>query len=691
MIRRMNPHLSRRSVLAGGTAVAAGTAAASLLPPSVHAALALPVRPGGLRAIEHVVLLMQENRSFDHYYGALRGVRGFGDRNAITLPDGRSVFEQPGPNGPVLPFPLREAAELAKKDLQWMGSLPHGWSDGQAARGKGWNNGWIPAKTPATMAYLERRDLPLQYELADTFTICDAYHCSVLSSTSPNRNYLVSGHTGYEPGGVKRAIDNAAYAEDTHAGYTWTTYPQRLEKAGVSWKVYQEWDNYQDNNLEFFVAFKQIARKALQGDFKSMDSFYGALGKADDAGRERMLRRLEEGVATLTPAERGLYERGLRRVRPGGLVADLRADIEAGRLPAVSYLVPSAADSEHPSASSPIQSARVTYDVLDALASDPEVWSTTALFITYDEYDGLFDHVPPPQPPARVTGEFHQGDPIGLGFRVPMTVVSPWTVGGFVCSQVFDHSSITRFMETWLGVPAPEISAWRRTVAGDLTSAFDFRRSGRPPRVERPGEVPPFSGRWKPQPPANQRMPVPEPGARPARPLPYQPEAHVRLRGGKLRLSLANSGAASVHFQLYPYAGELPAPRHYDVGRTAHDDIALAGDAYRLVLTGPNGFRREFAGTRDDRATVASAPKPGGRDLVVVLENDGDTDLRFTLRSLAYGRRVRRETLRAGARRTLSWRTDDGWYDVEITVAEDRAFRRRLMGHVENGRPSVSG
>ncbi|GAA2602846.1 phospholipase C, phosphocholine-specific [Actinomadura fulvescens] len=660
----------------------------------MHEALARPVRPGGLKAIKHVVLLMQENRSFDHYYGALRGVRGFGDRNAITLPNGKSVFEQPHGTGSVLPFPLRAAAELAKKDLQWLGSLPHGWSDGHAARANGWNSGWIPAKTPATMAYLERRDIPLQYELADLFTICDAYHCSVPTSTSPNRNYFVSGHTGYEPGSsTKRAIDNAAYSEDSHAGYTWSTYAQELEKAGVSWKVYQEWDNYQDNNLEFFATFKQIARKALQGDFKSMDSFYSAFRRADETKRKQLQARLDEGVAKLTAAERSLYERGLRRVPSGGLAADLRADIKAGTLPAVSYLVPSAADSEHPSASSPIQSARITYDILDAIASDPETWATTALFITYDEYDGLFDHVPPPVPPESVTDEYYNGNPIGLGFRVPMTIVSPWTVGGYVCSQVFDHSSITQFMERWLGVKAPDMSDWRRTVAGDLTSAFDFSRAGRRPSVQRPGAVPAFTGRWKPVPPADQKMPPPEPGTRPARPLPYQPEAALRVVKGALRLSLTNTGSDSVHFALYPYAGELPKPRHFDVARKVEEEIKVSG-SYDLVLTGPNGFRREFAG--DVRpgggAEVASAPQAnGGRDLWIILENTGDEEVTFTLTTLAYAEGDRRVKVRPGRRRKVHWNTDHGWYDVEITASGEPAFRRRLMGHVENGRPSVSG
>ncbi|MFD0684748.1 phosphocholine-specific phospholipase C [Actinomadura fibrosa] len=679
----------RRRFLAGGAVAGGGAVAASLLPPSVHAAMAAPMRHGGLKAVEHVVLLMQENRSFDHYFGRLRGVRGFADRNAIRLPDGAPVYEQPGGGGKVLPFSLREAAERASKDLQYMGSLPHGWTDGQQAHAGGWNNGWIGAKSPATMAYLERRDLPFHYELADTFTVCDAYHCSVFSSTSPNRNYFVSGYTGSEANG-RRAVDNAAYDYD-HPGYTWTTYAELLQKARVPWKVYQEWDNYTDNNIEFFARFKAIGKKAVPSGYRTIDEFYMAVLDADAAKRAALLAELDRGVTALPREERDLFERALRRGPSGGLAAAFRADVEAGRLPKVSYIVPSAAESEHPGGSSPVQSARITYDILDAIASDPEVWSSTVVFLMYDEYDGLFDHVPPPVPSAGVADEHFEGKPIGLGYRVPLTVISPWTVGGYVNSQVFDHSSLVRFTERWLGVKAPDISDWRRTVAGDLTSVFDFERPGRPPRIARPGEVPPFTGRWRPSPPAEQRMPGQEPGTRPARPLPYGPEASARVVGGKLRLDLVNTGSESVHYALYPYAGELPAPRHFDVRRGERADIAVPKGSYELVLTGPNGFRREFAGRTAATAEVSS--KAGGsRDLWVTLRNTGRSALTFELGALAYGGDRRRTVqVKAGQSRTVRWRTREGWYDVEVKVAEDAAFRRRLMGHIENGRPSVSG
>ncbi|MBB6172985.1 phospholipase C [Nocardiopsis mwathae] len=687
--------LTRHQFIAAG----AGALGASLLPPSVHTALARPIPQGGLEAIGHVVFLMQENRSFDHYFGTMKGVRGFGDRNAIELPDGGGVFEQPNDWGEaVLPFPVRDAAELVGKDLQYIDALPHGWPDGQRSRGDGWHNGWIPAKSAATMTFYDRRDIPFQYELADTFTICDHYFCSVLSSTSPNRNYHFTGYTGYEPGTRRRAIANDAYAEDTHPGYDWATYAELLEQAGVSWQVYQEWDNFTDNQLEFFASFKDIAVKALQGDHPAMVYYYDALAKASPAERERMEARLEEGVARLGDHERRLFERALRRHPTGRTAAAFRADVEAGTLPQVSYIVPSAADSEHPSVSSPIQSATITYQVLDAIASNPEVWDSTVLFINYDENDGFFDHMPPPVPPDDVAEEFYRGDPIGLGMRVPMIAISPWTVGGYVNSQVFDHTAVVRFLERRFGVTAPDISDWRRTVSGDLTSVFDFTAAGRPPRPTRPGPVPPFEGRWRPLPPREQRMPEQEPGTRPARPLPYQPDASARVVDGAVELTLRNTGSESVHFILFPYGGELPRPRHFDVSGEASERIGVGGDAYRLVLTGPNGFRREFAGSVADGASraaeVATEIEPNARTLRLRFANRGERTLTFSLRPRAYtDRSGRTVTVAPSSQRTVVWPTRDGhgWYDLDVTLAEDEGFSRRLMGHIENGSPSITG
>jgi phospholipase C len=679
-------------------------AAGSLLPPSLQAAVAAGRPPeGGLRAIRHVVVLMQENRSFDHYFGTLRGVRGFGDRNAIELPGGRPVYEQPGPLTTVLPFPVRDAADAQKKDLQYIGDLDHSWGGGARAWNQGWMNGWVTAKTGATMAYYDRRDLPLHYELADTFTICDAYHSSIHTSTSPNRNHLWSGWTGYEADG-SRAVTNAAYSEDTHPGYPWPTYAERLQKAGRSWQTYQEWENFTDNNAEFFTSFKNVARKALArtGGFTFMEGFYAKVrGTQDTAERARLLGLLEEGVATLTADERQLFERGLRRGETGSLARNFRADVAAGKLPDVSYLVPSAVDSEHPGSSSPVASASLVYQVLDALASHPEVWRHTAVLINYDENDGFFDHVPPPVPPADNTDERWKGLPTGLGIRVPMLVVSPWTVGGYVCSETFDHTSVIRFLERWTGIREPNITPWRRQVTGDLTSAFDFQRAHRQPSVEKPGEIPPFSGRWRPVPPAVQHMPVQEPGRRRARALPYQPDVDGKVADGRtVRLSVRNTGRSSAHFALYPYAGEFDVPQHLDVQGEKTWTVPLAGDAYRFTVTGPNGFRREFEGSPRGTAEVASRIEARDRDLHLTLTNRGRRAITFTLQPLAYAdeedldvRHPRRVMVRPGRSRQVVHSAADahGWYDLAVTIDTEPGFRRRLMGHIENGRASFSG
>jgi phospholipase C len=708
--------LSRRRFLTAGAGAAAAVAATSMLPPSLQRALATPVRPGGLESVEHVVLIMQENRSFDHYYGMLRGVRGFGDPNSLRLRTGASVFEQPGPNGPVLPFPIRDSAAAQRMDTQNVTGLDHSWEGGHQALADGWHDGWIAAKTGTTMAYYDRQDIPFHYELADAFTICDAYHCSVPTSTSPNRNYWVSGYTGFEPAGLLpaeaagltgsagpagssepgpegRAVTNAAY-DPWHGGYGWTTVPERLQAAGISWKTYQEWDNFGDNNLEYFTTFKKVGSHLLGNpglvpyELQTLAGLYLALPELPPAAQDVALGALEVAVNGLSPADRQLYDRGLYRSRPGTLAAEFRKDVESGKLPQVSYLVPSEVDSEHPSGSSPAASATLLYQVLDAIASDPDLWAKTAVIVNFDENDGYFDHVPPPRPPLSVDSEWVAGQPLGLGPRVPMTIISPWTVGGFVCSQVFDHTSVNQFLEKRFGITQPEIDPWRRTVSGDLTSAFDFANPRSRPNVAQPRPTPPLEPRWTPTPPALQRMPVQESGTRPARALPYQPDAYATADPGarSVTVHLVNSGAASAHLALYPYAGEFGAPRHYDVRGEIEDSVDLPGPRYSLALLGPNGFRREFAGSTDGAAAALELSTrvdaaAGALDLTV--KNAGARELAVVIDG-------RRHLIAAGGRESLRVRSVDGWYQATVTVDEDPDFRRTLVGHIENGRAGVS-
>ncbi|MEV7831951.1 phosphocholine-specific phospholipase C [Streptomyces subrutilus] len=688
------PDISRRRIL--GTL--AGGSALSVLPPSLLQAMAAPMPRGGLRGIEHVIVLMQENRSFDNYFGTLKGVRGFGDRTALRLPGGASVFEQPRSGGPaVLPFSARKAAVDAgrsESDIQYLGSLPHGFADGVQARANGWWNDWIAAKGQSTMAFYDRRDIPLQHELADRFTICDAYFCSVFGSTNPNRNYLWTGTTGFEPGGGSRAVTNAAYSY-THAGYDWTTYPERLEAAGVSWQIYQEWDNFTDNAVEYFKPWKRIGSKILTAagfPYATTEEFYDKLWDKSATEREAALARFRTGVDSLPENERRLFLRGAQRSEPGTLLTRIKADIRNGTLPKVSWVVPTAALSEHPSSSTPVGSAGLVYDLLDAIASDPKTWSKTALFINFDENDGYFDHVPPPTAPRPDSGDgddWFGGRPVGPGPRVPMTVVSPWTVGGFVSSEAFDHTSVIRFLEKWTGVQEPNISAWRRSVFGDLTSVFDFDRAHRQPEVTHPGPVPKPIGRWNPVPPARQALPAQETGVRPTRPSPYRLSLRADVTDTEVVVRVGNHSSRAAAVTAYP--GDGTAPRTWTVvGRDgATGTFPQGADGYDIQVHGPGWSLWELRGARAG-AEAYVVERAGERCVDVVCANPSGRTRTLLVGESTHPRRgedrVLTVRLAPGRKRTVSVPlARHGWYDIVVVDTDDPRFLRRMTGHAADG------
>ena len=421
------PELTRRRLLTSATALSGVAAGTAVLPASLRRALAATLRdpPGGsLRDVEHIVIAMQENRSFDHYFGTMPGVRGFADAAAIRLPGGGPVFRQPAPNhaqGYLAPFHL----DTRTTSAQATPGTDHSWPTQHLA----WNNGamdqWVQAKGPFTMGYFTQADIPFQWELARAFTVCDHYFCSVLGPTNPNRLYMWTGTI--DPGGTGDGLIIENSPAHDNITLSWTTYPERLQQAGVSWQVYQEEDNYDDNALAWFKQFSSA------------------------------------------PAGSPLRQRGMRKGTAGWFETDARA----GRLPQVSWLVAPTAQSEHPSFF-PAAGAEYIASKLDAIASNEDLWHKTLFILTYDENDGLFDHVPPPVAPRGTRGEYVGGEPIGPGFRVPAVVVSPWSAGGRVCSDVLDHTSLIRIIERRFGVREPNISAFRRRTCGDFTSALRF-------------------------------------------------------------------------------------------------------------------------------------------------------------------------------------------------------------------------
>jgi len=678
-------------------AASAGVAGMHILPKGVSEALAIPAHreTGTIRDIQHIVVLMQENRSFDHYFGTMRGVRGFADPRAALLPNGQPVWYQPDHGGHVLPF----RPELPNLGLQFLEGTPHDWGTSHQAWNEGRYDQWIPAKGVNTMAYFMREDIPYHFALADAFTVCDAYHCSLMGPTDPNRYHMWTGWVGNDGKGGGPVITNA------EVGYDWSTFPERLETAGISWKIYQDvgtgldangywgWTddpyigNYGDNSLLYFHQYQN----ALPGS--------------------PLYEKARTGTNVLQNPHQTFFDQ-------------LKADVQANKLPQVSWITAPEAYSEHPNWPANY-GAWYTAQVLEALTSNPEVWSKTALFITFDENDGFFDHVVPPFPPLSrdgglstvdVSGEMFAGDgthapgPYGLGQRVPMTIVSPWTKGGWVCSQVFDHTSLIRFIEKRFGDEHPallesNITPWRRAVCGDLTSAFNFADPDEhlQPLPSTSAYVPVDALRhdsYNPVPPADQALPKQEPGLRRARALPYEVEACASFDAASklLKLDIVNSGRAAVVL-LVSVPGSTKAPRSYTIeaGKRLSDSWQASEwpqSHYELIVSGPNGFMRRFSGELLASPEVkATYSQHDGGELKLELRNPGKTPAVLKIAQQGYGRAPAKQiTLAPGASVVQHWELENshGWYDLSITLAGSPIYLRQLAGHVETGRPSIS-
>jgi phospholipase C len=308
-----------------------------------------------------------------------------------------------------------------------------------------------PGVGAETMGCYSRADLPFYYALADAFTICDAYYSSVIGPTDPNRMYSMSATL--DPAGKHGGPLIETKLSGRTGLFSWTTMPEALSARGVSWKVYTDTRPGQGGILDNVLTY---------------------------------FKQYSPGSA--------LAQRGLQPVFPD----DFANDVARGRLPQVSWLLPSVFAAEHPLFSAPVAGEAVVRQIIETLVAHPKVWRKTALFFTYDENGGFFDHVRPPTAPRGTPGEYltvptlpEQAEgirgPIGLGFRVPMLVVSPFSRGGLVCSQTFDHTSTLRFLETRFRVRVPNLTAWRRRTTGDLTAAFNFAASPRYGRPKLPG------------------------------------------------------------------------------------------------------------------------------------------------------------------------------------------------------------
>lgn len=813
---------SRRQFFKHFAALSGAAAMTESLLEAVQQAAAIdPAEGSTYLDAEHVVVLMQENRSFDHAFGRLRGVRGFNDPRTVTLPDGKPVWAQTDAAGETYtPFRL----DIKNTKITWLGSLPHGWTDQTDARNHGNHDQWLQAKAsgrkecagmPLTLGYFEREDLPFYYALADAFTVCDQNFCSSLTGTTPNRLYLWTGT-------VRPKLDDSALpcVRNSEVNYnstaSWTTYPERLEQAGVSWKIYQNelslptgltdeedsWlANFTDNPIEWFdqfhVGFRETYQKHLRELERTLPGEVAALRekvKAGNspalarelAGKERLLQGLPGQLAkwsgnaraAWTSDKRALHAkafttndgdtsfRTLEKLRytdngtaremdvpKGDVLYQFRKDVQSGKLPAVSWLVAPEKFSDHPGA--PWYGSWYLAETIRILTQNPEVWKKTIFILTYDENDGYFDHVPPfvaPDPSnpesgktspglrpeldfhslerdkARGYGRGERGGPIGLGYRVPMIVASPWSRGGYVCSQVFDHTSPIQLMEKVLAermgrpVAEPNITPWRRAVCGDLTSTFRPFRKQEGRSLPYPDKAAFFQSvhqaQFRPLPsgfrkvtssqPIEKLMPRQEPGTRPSTALPYELHADGGLNADKtqfeLRLAAGNRlfGAASAGSPFHAYTpnrfrGKLELrTRAYAVaaGENLVDQWAMEGfdeGIYHLRVHGPNGFYREMAGTALAKGVEVFCEYSNG-GLSIRVDNPGSDPATFRAFANAYDKWEVKMTLPKGGSHTIQKKLDKSgrWYDFTVLVQYEPKFLRRYAGRVETGEEGLS-
>lgn len=795
----------------------------SVLPESIQKALAIDADKGTTYLdAEHVVFLMQENRSFDHCYGTLQGVRGFDDPRAMHLPNNNKVWLQSNKAGETyIPFHL----DIKNSRATWMQSLPHSWENQIDAHNNGKMDGWLESKKsgnksyahmPLTLGYYDRKDIPFYYAFADAFTVCDQHFCSSLTGTSSNRSYFWAGTIREEQHANSPALvynDQLNY-RDLIA----KTFPERLEEAGISWKVYQnelsldvgftgeeeDWlSNFTDNNLEFYKNYNVRLHKAhrdylakaetkLQQEIAGLNAQSPSAELSDKISqKQKQLDKVkaeraewtQERFDRLSDHEKNIHqkafvtnvndtdfhqletltyeENGEKRevkVPKGDILYQFREDVKNGKLPTVSWLAAPSNFSDHPS--SPWYGAWYVSEVLDILTHNPEVWKKTIFILTYDENDGYFDHVAPFVPPhsakpetgkcsagldtatehvtnaeqakSGIPEQYRRESPIGLGFRVPLVIASPWSRGGWVNSQVFDHTSCLQFLETFLNkktgkqIKETNISDWRRTVSGDLTSVFrpyNGEKNNYPASLNRDETVKQiYNAKFKQspnnfkalskgeiaaindKPEAIPAFPKQEKGMRRSCALPYELHAdgHLNENNDAITVKMKAGNKAGVPFNVYARrqfqregktVDPMPA---WAFAVKAGDEIeyswpikAFGNARYHLDLHGPNGFYRSITGSKNGPNMQVEIVYKSNGNMEILLTNKSKSDsYQVVISDLSYKQGHKKLSVKPGERaaQIINLQSSHAWYDVELKVAGYEDFSRRYAGRVETGK-----
>jgi phospholipase C len=837
---------SRRAFIKKSLLLSGAAGLSAIMPASIQRALAIDPKLGStFLDAEHIVILMQENRSFDHCFGTLQGVRGFNDPRAIRLPNQKPVWMQTNAIGDTYaPFRLN----IKDSKVTWMGSLPHSRASQVDAYNEGKYDGWLTAKQsgnkkysgmPLTLGHYTREDLPFNYSMADAFTVCDQNFCSAMTSTTPNRSFFWTGKISYDLDGLQKV--NIRNDDFSYGKLPWTAFPELLEANQIPWKFYQNdlscgggykgeeraWlGNFGCNLLEFFAAYQvkfssryvknlqkltetlpdeinklqeaspssEAAAKKIQADLKNKMA-------ALDNASEELKRWSKEAYAKLSEEQKSLFKRAFvinsgdpdyrsittltymegqeeRKVTvpKGDILHQFREDVNTGQLPAVSWLAGPQNFSDHPSA--PWYGAWYVSEVLDILTKNPEVWKKTIFITTYDENDGYFDHVPPFSIPdakipgtglvsagidtevehVRLANELKQGvpekaareAPIGLGFRVPMLVASPWSRGGKVCSEVFDHTSSLQFLEMFFNrklnkkLHIENISEWRRTICGDLSSVFSPYEGEKIKSIDflKRNQVVEdiYNAKFKSEPSGFKLVseadvkaftedpgsiniiPKQEQGIRPACALPYElyvdgglnkqkKQFELRLTAGDTLFGKSAAGA--------PFT--VVAPGSYEDAATKKTETCRnwsfavkSGDtlgyswltkdfkdgAYHLEVNGPNGYFRSYRGNEQDPDLVISCGyegvipdrKPTGNVLLKIKNSHPSASYQVVLYDEAYGLAPKNIVIKPASTEYLLVATGKsyGWYDCSLQVRGVEAYQQRFAGRVETGKESFT-
>jgi phospholipase C len=734
------------------------TAVTSTLKTNIAKALDIPANnsTGTIQDVQHIIVLMQENRPFDHHFGTLRGVRGFSDPRAVNinlpLASGTGttpvpIFLQPAgaanvaagfgvaPNsgslgGPadgvdvIPPFrvnPESVSPGLTSLGLTYFPGTDHSWQGSHESWDMGQCDMFPSVKGPISMSYLTREDIPYHYALADAFTVGDAYFLSIMGPTNPNRCYLWSGCVGNvnylgsggtDGMGAGPATSNGL--SPNNAYWVWKTFPEVLQAAGITWKIYQD-----ISGTPFSPDFGDATSNSFAGNFTDNPVLYFNQ-YATSAPGSPLFDNACTGTDLSATIPSGGAPASVWQAWAESQFDDFRKDVQSGKLPQVSWIVAPAGYCEHPDW--PVNyGAWYISQILDILVANPEVFSKTVFIINYDEGDGSFDHLVPPCVPAApgygnstvsieneiVTTSTPNG-PIGLGTRVPLLAISPWSKGGYVNSQVFDHTSVIQFIEKRFGVYEYNISPWRRAVAGDLTSVFNFATpNNAPPALpSTSGDLPSVNelggGNVTTFVPTLGEVfigvPAQEKGVRPARALPYALSAHATVSAlyNTVTLTFVNSGSAAAVFHVRS-GNASDTARFYTVeaGKTLSDSWNAVASSYSLSVYGPNGFARYFNGSIGPSAAVLDLVcgygiANGGSigwAITNLTGNDADVKVLDAYTGKSSTSHLQRGQTTEGG---LELGEFYGWYDVIITIAEDPTFQYRLAGHVETGADSFS-